>query len=184
MKNQSIKDIVHKLLVAIGEDPTREGLLGTPDRVERSLQFLTQGYHQDIDTVLNNAFFDAPHEEMVIVRNIDFYSMCEHHLLPFFGKCHIGYLPKKKVVGLSKLPRLVEVFCRRLQIQEQLTSQIAEAIMEKIAPYGVGVVIEAKHLCMMMRGVEKQNGEMITSTMLGSFRTDSKTRAEFLNLLS
>ncbi len=180
---ESIKEITKKLLAALGEDPSREGLLGTPDRVERSWKFLTRGYNQDIDTILNDAFFDAPHEEMVIVRNIDFFSLCEHHLLPFFGRCHIAYLPKKKVVGLSKLSRVVEVFCRRLQIQEQLTSQIAQTIMEKVNPYGVGVVIEAKHLCMMMRGVEKQNGEMITSTMLGSFRTDSKTRAEFLELL-
>jgi GTP cyclohydrolase I len=184
MEKQPIKELIEKLLAAMGEDPTREGLVGTPDRVERSLKFLTRGYEQDIDQVFNDAFFTSSrHEEMVIVKDIDFYSLCEHHLLPFFGKCHIAYLPKAKVVGLSKLSRVVEVFCRRLQLQERLTSQIAETVMEKVAPYGVGVVIEAKHLCMMMRGVEKQGGEMVTSAMLGAFRTDPKTRAEFLDLM-
>ncbi len=178
-----IKDLVSKLLASLGEDPSREGLLKTPDRVERSLKFLTSGYHQDIDTILNNAFFQVAHEEMVILKDINFFSLCEHHLLPFFGKCHIAYLPNKKVVGLSKLPRIVEIFCRRLQLQEQLTWQIAETIMAKIEPHGVGVVIEAKHLCVMMRGVEKQNAEMVTSAMLGHFKTDPKTRAEFLDLI-
>jgi GTP cyclohydrolase I len=185
MEDHVIKELIAKLLVAIGEDPSREGLVGTPDRVDRSMRFLTRGYHQDIDNVLNNAFFSTGslHEEMVIVRDINFFSLCEHHLLPFFGKCHIAYLPKAKVVGLSKLSRVVEVFCRRLQLQERLTSQIAETIMEKVEPFGVGVVVEAKHLCMMMRGVEKQGGEMVTSAMLGAFRNDSKTRAEFLDLI-
>ncbi len=182
-ENPAIKDLIQQLIVLLGEDPTREGLRETPERVERSLTFLTRGYHQDLDQMLNGAFFQVEHEEMVIVRDIDFFSLCEHHLLPFFGKCHIAYLPKKKVVGLSKLSRVVETFCRRLQLQERLTSQIAETIMEKVVPYGVGVVIEAKHLCMMMRGVEKQGGEMVTSAMLGTFRSDSKTRAEFLELI-
>jgi len=179
----SLKGLVANLLSALGEDPTREGLVGTPERVERSLQFLTSGYRQDIDTVLNDAFFTSSHDEMVIVKGIEFFSLCEHHLLPFFGTCHVAYLPKKRVIGLSKVSRIVEIFCRRLQIQEQLTGQIAETIMEKVTPHGVGVVIEAKHLCMMMRGVEKQNAEMVTSAMLGTFKTDSKTRAEFLNLI-
>ena len=179
----SLKGLVANLLSALGEDPTREGLVGTPERVERSLQFLTSGYRQDIDTVLNDAFFTSSHDEMVIVKGIEFFSLCEHHLLPFFGTCHVAYLPKKRVIGLSKVSRIVEIFCRRLQIQEQLTGQIAETIMEKVTPHGVGVVIEAQHLCMMMRGVEKQNAEMVTSAMLGTFKTDSKTRAEFLNLI-
>ncbi|MBI3359018.1 MAG: GTP cyclohydrolase I FolE [Nitrospirae bacterium] len=178
-----MKDLVSKMLTALGEDSSREGLLGTPERVEASLKFLTAGYNQDIDTALNGAFFQVSHTEMVILRDIDFFSLCEHHLLPFFGKCHIAYIPNQRVVGLSKLPRIVEVFCRRLQVQEQLTSQIAETIMEKVAPLGVGVVIEAKHLCVMMRGVEKQNAEMVTSAMLGVFKTDPKTRAEFLDLI-
>lgn len=178
-----IKDLISQLLTALGEDPSREGLLNTPRRVDRSLKFLTSGYSQDIDTLLNGAFFRVGHEEMVILRDINFFSLCEHHLLPFFGKCHIAYIPDKTVVGLSKLPRIVEVFCRRLQIQEQLTSQIAGTIMEKVTPLGVGVVIEAKHLCVMMRGVEKQNAEMVTSAMLGVFKTDPKTRSEFLDLI-
>jgi GTP cyclohydrolase I len=178
-----IEDLILQLLTALGDDPSRAGLIKTPGRVDRSLRFLTSGYHQDIDTVLNDAFFQVDHDEMVILRDINFFSLCEHHLLPFFGKCHIAYIPNKRVVGLSKLPRIVEVFCRRLQIQEQLTSQIAQTLMEKITPAGVGVVIEAKHLCVMMRGVEKQNADMVTSSMLGVFKTDPKTRSEFLDLI-
>lgn len=179
----AVKELVEKLLVSLGEDPSREGLKGTPGRVERSLRFLTSGYQQNVDRILNDAFFTIDHEEMVIVKDINFFSMCEHHLLPFFGKCHIAYLPNKKVVGLSKLPRVVEIFCRRLQLQERLTGEIAHAIADKIHPHGVGVVIEAQHLCMMMRGVEKQNARTVTSAMLGVFKTDPKTRAEFLDLL-
>ncbi len=183
LESTGIKDLIEKLLVALGENPAREGLVGTPDRVERSLKFLTRGYNQDPDRILNDAFFTIDHEEMVILKGINFFSLCEHHLLPFFGQCHIAYLPNKRVVGLSKLPRLVEIFCRRLQLQERLTCQIAEMIMEKVAPYGVGVVMEAQHLCTTMRGVEKQNAEMVTSSMLGVFKTDLKTRAEFLDLI-
>ncbi|MDC4206147.1 MAG: GTP cyclohydrolase I FolE [Candidatus Manganitrophus sp.] len=179
----ALKELVEKLLISLGEDPSREGLKGTPGRVERSLRFLTSGYQQNVDRILNDAFFTIDHEEMVIVKDINFFSMCEHHLLPFFGKCHIAYLPNKKVVGLSKLPRVVEIFCRRLQLQERLTGEIAHAIEDKIHPHGVGVVIEAQHLCMMMRGVEKQNAKTVTSAMLGVFKTDPKTRAEFLDLL-
>ncbi|WDT75717.1 MAG: GTP cyclohydrolase I FolE [Candidatus Manganitrophus sp.] len=179
----ALKELVEKLLISLGEDPSREGLKGTPGRVERSLRFLTSGYQQNVDRILNDAFFTIDHEEMVIVKDINFFSMCEHHLLPFFGKCHIAYLPNKKVVGLSKLPRVVEIFCRRLQLQERLTGEIAHAIEDKIHPHGVGVVIEAQHLCMMMRGVEKQNARTVTSAMLGVFKTDPKTRAEFLDLL-
>jgi len=182
-KNESIQNLVANMLSALGEDPSREGLLETPKRVEKSLKFLTSGYSQNVDTALNNAFFHVDHAEMVILRDINFFSLCEHHLLPFFGKCHIAYIPNKKVVGLSKLPRIVEIFCRRLQIQEQLTMQIAETIMDKVAPLGVAVVIEAKHLCVMMRGVEKQNAEMVTSAMLGVFKSDPKTRSEFLDLI-
>ena len=179
----ALKELVEKLLLSLGEDPSREGLKGTPGRVERSLRFLTSGYHQNIDRVLNDAFFTMTHEEMVIVKDINFFSLCEHHLLPFFGKCHIAYLPSGKVVGLSKLPRVVEIYSRRLQLQERLTCEIAEAIAEKVHPHGVGVVIEAQHLCMMMRGVEKQNAKTVTSAMLGVFKTDPKARAEFLDLL-
>ncbi len=182
-ENPALKELVEKLLISLGEDPNREGLKGTPGRVERSLRFLTSGYRQDVDRILNSAFFTIEHEEMVIVKDINFFSLCEHHLLPFFGKCHIGYLPNGKVVGLSKLPRVVEIFSRRLQLQERLTCEIAEAISEKIHPHGVGVVIEAQHLCMMMRGVEKQNAKTVTSAMLGVFKSDHKTRSEFLDLL-
>ncbi len=179
----ALKELVEALLISLGEDPAREGLKGTPGRVERSLHFLTSGYRQSVDRVLNGAFFTIDHEEMVIVKDINFFSLCEHHLLPFFGKCHIAYLPNKKVVGLSKLPRVVEIYCRRLQLQERLTGEIAHAISDKIDPHGVGVVIEAQHLCMMMRGVEKQNARTVTSAMLGVFKSDPKTRAEFLDLL-
>jgi GTP cyclohydrolase IA len=178
-----MQDIIRQLLAELGEDPSREGLLDTPKRVEKSLKFLTSGYTADVDTVLNNALFTVDYNEMVIVKDIDFYSLCEHHLLPFFGKCHIAYIPKRKVIGLSKIPRLVEVFARRLQIQERMTSQIADTIREKIDPLGVAVVIEATHLCMAMRGVEKQNAFAITSAMLGGFQNDARTRMEFLELI-
>jgi len=178
-----MQDLIRQLLAHLGEDPAREGLLDTPKRVEKALKFLTSGYAADVDTVLNNALFTVDYNEMVIVKDIDFYSLCEHHLLPFFGRCHIAYIPKGKVIGLSKIPRLVEVFARRLQIQERMTSQIAETIREKIQPLGVGVVIEATHLCMAMRGVEKQNSYAITSAMLGGFQQDARTRIEFLELI-
>ena len=178
-----MQDIIRQLLAALGENPSREGLVDTPRRVEKSLKYLTSGYTADIDTVLNNALFTVDYNEMVIVKDIDFYSLCEHHLLPFFGRCHIAYIPQGRVIGLSKIPRLVEVFARRLQIQERMTSQIAETIREKIDPLGVGVVIEATHLCMAMRGVEKQNAYAITSSMLGGFQHDARTRMEFLELI-
>jgi len=167
----------------LGEDPDREGLLRTPLRVAKAMKFLTSGYDADIDQVLNNALFSVDYSEMVIVRDIDFYSLCEHHLLPFFGKCHIAYLPHKRVIGLSKIPRLVDVFARRLQIQERMTNQIAETIREKIDPLGVAVVVEGTHLCMSMRGVEKQNSFAVTSAMLGGFRDNARTRMEFLELI-
>ena len=178
-----MQDLVRNLLAELGEDPDREGLVNTPKRVEKALKFLTSGYNADIDQVLNNALFSVDYSEMVIVKDIDFYSLCEHHLLPFFGKCHVAYLPSDKVIGLSKIPRLVDVFSRRLQVQERLTSQIAETIKEKIAPLGVAVVVEATHLCMSMRGVEKQNSFAVTSAMLGAFRTNARTRMEFLELI-
>jgi len=178
-----MQSLIKQLLAELGEDPTREGLLNTPKRVEKALKFLTSGYDMDVDEVLNDALFTVDYSEMVIVKDIDFYSLCEHHLLPFFGKCHVAYIPRTKVIGLSKIPRLVEVFARRLQIQERLTSQIAETIREKIGPLGVAVVVEATHLCMSMRGVEKQNSFAITSSMLGAFRDSARTRMEFLELL-
>ncbi|MFN7915145.1 MAG: GTP cyclohydrolase I FolE [Vicinamibacterales bacterium] len=178
-----MQDLVRNLLAALGEDPDREGLVNTPKRVEKAMKFLTSGYGADIDQVLNNALFTVDYSEMVIVKDIDFYSLCEHHLLPFFGRAHVAYLPSNKVIGLSKIPRIVDVFARRLQVQERLTSQIAETIREKIAPLGVAVVVEATHLCMSMRGVEKQNSFAVTSSMLGTFRTDARTRMEFLELI-
>ncbi len=178
-----IKDLVSRMLVELGEDPRRNGLLKTPDRVEKMLRFMTQGYQQDIDHLLNGALFPIDYDEMVIVKDIDLFSLCEHHLLPFFGKCHVGYLPNKKVVGLSKIPRVVDAFSRRLQVQERLTVQIAETLQRKLNAHGVGVVIEARHLCMMMRGVEKQNTIAVTSSMLGVFRTQLQTREEFLRLI-
>ena len=178
-----MRDLIRALLVQLGEDPTREGLARTPERVEQSLKFLTAGYATDVDTVLNGALFDVDYSEMVIVKDIDFYSLCEHHLLPFFGKCHVAYVPRHKVIGLSKIPRLVEVFSRRLQVQERLTNQIANTILEKINPLGVAVVLEATHLCMSMRGVEKQNCTAVTSAMLGVLRKDARTRMEFLELI-
>jgi GTP cyclohydrolase I len=180
---KSIRELTRKLLEEIGEDPDRDGLRGTPFRVEQSYRFLTSGYSQDVDKLLNNAMFDVKYDEMVIVSDIDFFSLCEHHLLPFFGRCHIAYLPSKKVIGLSKIARLVEMFSRRLQVQERFTTQIAETIQTKINPLGVGVVVEARHMCMIMRGVEKQNSRAVTSAMLGSFRNE-ETRLEFLDLIA
>jgi GTP cyclohydrolase IA len=178
-----MQDLIRQLLVELGEDPAREGLLNTPLRVEKAMKFLTSGYAADIDAVLNEALFTVDYNEMVIVKDIDFYSLCEHHLLPFFGKCHVAYIPRKQVIGLSKIPRLVEVFARRLQIQERMTNQIAETIREKINPLGVAVVVEGTHLCMSMRGVEKQNSFAVTSAMLGAFRDNARTRMEFLELV-
>jgi len=178
-----MKDLVRQILIEIGEDPDRQGLKGTPTRVDKSLRYLTSGYSQDVDKLLNNAMYDVKYDEMVIVSDIDFFSLCEHHLLPFFGKCHVAYIPNKKVIGLSKIPRLVEVFSRRLQVQERLTYQIAETINTKITTLDVGVVIEAQHMCMIMRGVEKQNSRAVTSAMLGNFRSRQETRMEFLDLI-
>jgi GTP cyclohydrolase I len=178
-----MQETIRRLLAELGEDPAREGLLDTPKRVEKAMKFLTSGYTADLDTVLNNALFTVDYNEMVIVKDIDFYSMCEHHLLPFFGRCHIAYIPQGRVIGLSKIPRVVEVFARRLQIQERMTSEIAETIQQKIEPLGVAVVLEATHLCMAMRGVEKQNSFAITSAMLGVFQHDARTRMEFLELI-
>ena len=178
-----MQEIIRQLLAELGEDPAREGLLDTPKRVEKSLRFLTSGYAADVDAVLNNALFTVDYNEMVIVKDIDFYSLCEHHVLPFFGKCHVAYIPQGRVLGLSKIPRLVEIFSRRLQVQERLTNQIAETLREKIVPLGVAVVMEGAQLCMSMRGVEKQNSVAVTSAMLGVFREDARTRMEFLELI-
>src|SRR6187399_2433036 len=178
-----MKDLVRQMLAALGEDPDREGLRETPRRVDKSLTFLTSGYRADIDEIVNGALFTVEYNEMVMVRDIDVYSLCEHHLLPFFGKCHIAYIPDGRVIGLSKIPRIVDVFARRLQVQERLTSQIAELIKDRIKPLGVAVVMEATHLCMAMRGVQKQNSYTITSAMLGAFRDQGRTRLEFLELL-
>src|SRR5215213_716682 len=175
--------VVHEMLELLGQDTERDGLIRTPDRVARSLTFLTSGYRQDPREVVGSALFEAEYDEMVVVRDIELYSLCEHHLLPFFGRAHIAYLPSDKIVGLSKLARLVEVFARRLQVQERLTTEIANAINDILEPKGVGVVVEARHLCMMMRGVEKQNSFAVTSCMLGQFRTDARTRGEFLSLI-
>lgn len=172
-----------RILEALGEDPNREGLLRTPERIEETLRFLTSGYRQNADEILNGAFFEVGYDEMILVKDIELFSLCEHHLLPFFGRCHIAYIPDKKVVGLSKLPRLVNLFSRRLQIQERLTSQIARILMDKLEPQGVGVVIEARHMCMIMRGVEKQHSSAVTSAMLGVFRDNQQTREEFLSLI-
>jgi GTP cyclohydrolase I len=183
MYNTAMQDIIRQLLAELGEDPSREGLLNTPRRMEKAYRFLTSGYSADVDAVLNNALFTVDYNEMVIVKDIDFYSLCEHHLLPFFGKCHVAYIPQDRVLGLSKIPRLVEIFARRLQVQERLTNQIAETLREKVRPLGVAVVMEASHLCMSMRGVEKQNAVAVTSAMLGVFREDARTRMEFLELI-
>jgi len=178
-----VEDVIRRLLAELGEDPSREGLVRTPQRVEQAFRFLTSGYTADIDAILNDALFTVDYNEMVIVKDIDFYSLCEHHLLPFFGKCHVAYIPRRRVIGLSKLPRLVDVFARRLQIQERMTNQIAQTIQDKINPLGVAVVCEGTHLCMSMRGVEKQNSFAVTSAMLGSFRDNARTRMEFLELI-
>ena len=179
----SFEDLVREMIVRLGEDPTREGLERTPERVHRALEQLTKGYKEDAEAILRGALFTVGYDEMVIVKDIEMFSLCEHHLLPFFGKVHIAYIPNGKVIGLSKLPRLVEVFARRLQVQERLTTQIAETIQSAIEPQGVGVVIEARHLCMMMRGVEKQHSAAVTSSMLGCFRDCKETREEFLSLI-
>ena len=179
----NVEDLIRRLLAELGEDPSREGLVRTPQRVERALKFLTSGYNANVDTILNGALFTVDYNEMVIVKDIDFYSLCEHHMLPFFGKCHVAYIPRRHVIGLSKIPRLVDVFARRLQIQERMTNQIAQTILEKINPLGVAVVCEGTHLCMSMRGVEKQNSFAVTSAMLGAFRDNSRTRMEFLELI-
>jgi len=179
----SIRDHIHAILNDLGEDADREGLRVTPERVEKSLRFLTSGYAQDPRKVLNNALFSEKYNEMVLVKDIDIFSLCEHHLLPFFGKAHVAYVPDKKIVGLSKIVRLVEIFARRLQVQERLTQDIARTIEAQLEPAGVGVVIEAQHLCMQMRGVEKQNSVAITSAMLGQFQENAKTRAEFMGLI-
>jgi len=182
-KRESVADLVRKIIKIVGEDPEREGLRKTPERYEKALKFLTSGYHQNAETILNGATFSVCYDEMVVVKDIEFFSLCEHHLLPFFGKCHVAYLPNKRVIGLSKVARLVNMFARRLQIQERLTNQVAKAIEEKISPEGVGVIIEARHLCMQMRGVEKQHGQAVTSAMLGAFRQNKQTRDEFLSLV-
>ncbi|HEU5411161.1 MAG TPA: GTP cyclohydrolase I FolE [Candidatus Acidoferrales bacterium] len=182
-ETESIAELIRRLLVLLGEDPTREGLRRTPERFEKALRFLTSGYRQDADAILNGATFTVCYDEMVVVKDIELYSLCEHHLLPFFGRCHVAYIPKKKVLGLSKIARLVNMYARRLQIQERLTNQIARAIEEKLSPEGVGVIIEARHLCMVMRGVEKQQSSAVTSAMLGAFRENKQTRDEFLALV-
>jgi GTP cyclohydrolase I len=173
-----------KIIEAIGENIEREGLKGTPERAARAMSFLTQGYQQSIDNIINGALFPSDNEEMVLVKNIELYSLCEHHLLPFIGKCHVGYLPKGKIIGLSKIARIVDMYARRLQVQENLTKDIAKTLLNVTQALGVGVIIQAQHLCMMMRGVEKQNSMMSTSVMLGSFREDPRTRAEFLSLVN
>jgi len=184
LTSASTQQIYAELLKRIGEDPTRDGLLNTPRRMEKSMAFLTQGYSQSVEEVLHGALFDVDYDEMVIVKDIEFYSLCEHHLLPFFGKAHVAYVPQGKVIGLSKLPRIVDVFARRLQVQERLTHQVAEAIDAAIHPQGVAVVMEAEHLCMMMRGVQKQHSQTVTSAMVGVFKTQPQTRTEFLSLVS
>ena len=178
-----MQDLYKQILEQIGEDPSREGLLDTPKRAAKAMDYLTKGYREDINEVVNNAIFETTNEEMVIVKDMEVYSLCEHHLLPFFGRCHVGYIPNKKIIGLSKVARIVDVFGRRLQVQENLTKQIADTLMEHTGALGVAVVMEARHLCMMMRGVEKQNSSMKTSSMLGAFRNNQDTRGEFLSLI-
>ena len=183
LESAGTQELLRELLVRLGEDPDRDGLLRTPERMQKALEYLTKGYREDPEAVLNDALFEVSYDEMVIVKDIEMFSLCEHHLLPFFGKVHVAYIPNGKVVGLSKIPRLVDMFARRLQVQERLTVQIAEMIQKAIQPQGVGVVIEARHLCVMMRGVEKQHSSAVTSHMLGSFRSSEKTREEFLALI-
>jgi GTP cyclohydrolase I len=183
LTSASFEELVREMIVRIGEDPAREGLVRTPERVQRTYEFLTRGYKQDPGALLKGALFTVNYDEMVIVKDVEMFSLCEHHLLPFFGKVHVAYIPNGKVIGLSKIPRLIEIFSRRLQIQERLTTQIAETIQRAIEPQGVGVVIEARHLCMMMRGVEKQHSAAVTSSMLGCFRNEEETRSEFLSLI-
>jgi GTP cyclohydrolase I len=183
LTSSSFEELVREMLVRLGEDPQREGLLRTPERVQKAFEFLTRGYNEDPETLLKNALFSVNYDEMVIVKDVEMFSLCEHHMLPFFGKVHVAYIPNGKVIGLSKIPRLIELFSRRLQIQERLTTQIAETIQKVIQPQGVGVVIEARHLCMMMRGVEKQHSAAVTSSMLGCFREEQETRTEFLSLI-
>jgi GTP cyclohydrolase I len=182
-KRQEIATLVRRLIELLGEDPGREGLRHTPERVERALRFLTDGYEKDPEKAINAAYYSIPYDEMVIVKDIEFFSLCEHHLLPFFGRCHVAYIPNEKVVGLSKLPRLVNLFAHRLQLQERLTNQIARTIWERLEPKGVGVILEARHFCMMMRGVEKKSSVTVTSAMLGLFRDNARTRQEFLSLI-
>ena len=182
-QNEALEDAVRTILRAVGEDPSREGLIKTPHRVAKALDFLTKGYDEDPVDILNGALFTEQHEEMVLMKDIDIYSLCEHHLLPFFGRCHVAYIPQQKIVGISKLVRLVEIYARRLQVQERMTNQIAKTLLEVLEPQGVAVVIEAEHMCMQMRGVKKSGSTMITSAMLGTFRKDPKTRKEFLELI-
>ena len=181
---KAVAPLVKDMLAALGEDPKRQGLLRTPERVEQALQFLTSGYRVDIEKVLNNAFYEVKYDEMVVVKDIEFFSLCEHHILPFFGKVHVAYLPHKRVIGLSKIPRIVDAFARRLQIQERLTQEIAQTLQDALDPVGVGVICEARHFCMMMRGVEKQHSGAMTSSMLGAFRSQKETRDEFLALVN
>ena len=183
IEEPSIRDLVLRLLEGIGEDVRRPGLAKTPERVEKALRWLTKGYRQSVADVVGHGVFEEPHDGMILVRDIEVYSMCEHHMLPFFGKAHVGYLPNGLIIGLSKIPRIVEIYARRLQVQERLTDQVADALMDVLAPNGVGVVIEAAHLCMMMRGVEKQNSTTVTSALRGNFKEDPRTRAEFLRLV-
>jgi GTP cyclohydrolase IA len=182
-KADTIAEAMRRILALVGEDPERQGLSGTPERFEKALRHLTSGYQQDVKKLLNGALFDVPYDEMVIVKDIELFSLCEHHLLPFFGVCHVAYLPNRKVVGLSKIPRLVNMYARRLQVQERLTSQVAQALMDHLEPRGVAVVVEARHLCMAMRGVEKQHSNTVTSAMLGEFRENARARGEFLALI-
>jgi GTP cyclohydrolase I len=182
--NEKLEDLVRKVIVELGEDPKREGLLKTPERVAKAYKFLTKGYGEDENSLLNNAVFNVSYDEIVIVKDIDFYSLCEHHILPFYGKCHVAYIPNKKVIGLSKIPRIIEMYSRRLQVQERMTRQIGDLLYKLLEPQGVAVVCEARHLCMMMRGVEKQNSVAATSCMLGVFKDNAKTRDEFLRLIS
>ena len=183
LTSASFEDLAREMIVRLGEDPTREGLIRTPERMRRAYEYLAKGYREDAEAMLKEALFTVSYDEMVIVKDVEMFSLCEHHLLPFFGKVHVAYIPNGKVIGLSKIPRLIDIFARRLQIQERLTTQIAETIQRAIQPQGVGVVIEARHLCMMMRGVEKQHSAAVTSSMLGSFRHEEETRTEFLSLI-